>query len=34
VALYRDGMWFIVRSSDGGVTATGWGGAPEDIPLN
>ena len=34
IAVYRDGTWFIVRSSDGGVTATGWGGAPEDIPLN
>ena len=34
IAVYRDGTWFIVRSSDGGVTVTGWGGAPEDIPLN
>jgi hypothetical protein len=32
--VYRDGTWFIVRSSDGGVTTTGWGGLPQDIPLN
>jgi hypothetical protein len=34
IAVYRDGMWFTLWSSDGGVTATGWGGAVEDIPLN
>jgi hypothetical protein len=31
--VYRDGMWFILRSSDGGVTATGWGGMAQDIPV-
>ena len=31
IAVYRDGTWFILRSSDGGVTATGWGGLPQDI---
>jgi hypothetical protein len=25
-------MWFIHRSSDGGVTSAGWGGA-QDIPV-
>ena len=24
IAVYRDGDWFIHRSSDGGVTAVGW----------
>ena len=33
VGVYRDGTWFIIRSSDGGVTATGWGGLPQDIPV-
>jgi hypothetical protein len=32
-AIYRDGTWFILRSSDDGVTATGWGGLPPDIPV-
>ncbi|MGH8526688.1 MAG: hypothetical protein ACREXY_21505, partial [Gammaproteobacteria bacterium] len=34
IAVYRDGMWFIRRSSDGGLTAVEWGGAPQDIPLH
>jgi aldose sugar dehydrogenase len=33
IAVYRDGTWFILRSSDGGVTETNWGGAPQDIPV-
>ena len=33
ITVYRDGAWFILRSSDGGVTATGWGGLPQDIPM-
>ena len=33
VAVYRDGAWFIIRSSDGGVTFVSWGGLPEDIPV-
>ena len=33
IAVYRDGAWFIVRSSDGGVTATDWGGLPQDKPV-
>ncbi len=33
IGVYRDGVWFIVRSSDGGVTTVGWGGAPQDIPV-
>lgn len=34
IALYRDGNWFIRRSSDGGVTVTDFGGLPQDIPIN
>ena len=26
-------MWFILRSLDGGVTVTAWGGLPQDIPV-
>ena len=33
MAVYRDGTWFILRSFDGGVTATGWGGLPQDVPV-
>jgi spore coat protein A, manganese oxidase len=33
VAVYRDGGWFIIRSSDGGFTVTSWGGLPQDIPV-
>ena len=33
IGVYREGTWFILRSSDGGVTATGWGGLPQDIPV-
>jgi hypothetical protein len=32
IAVYRDGAWFILRSSDGGVTSAGWGAA-QDIPV-
>ena len=32
-AVYRNGNWFILRSSDGGVTTTGWGGLPQDVPV-
>jgi hypothetical protein len=32
--VYRDGIWFIRRSSDSVQTAVGWGGLPQDIPLN
>jgi spore coat protein A, manganese oxidase len=28
----RDGTWFILRSSDGGVTSVGWGVA-QDMPV-
>jgi List-Bact-rpt repeat protein/VCBS repeat protein len=31
-AVYRDGMWYVFRSSDGGVTAMGWG-LTEDKPV-
>jgi hypothetical protein len=30
---YRDGTWFVLRSSDGGQTTVGWGGLPQDIPV-
>ena len=33
IGVYRDGTWFIIRSSDGGVTATAFGGLPQDIPV-
>jgi spore coat protein A, manganese oxidase len=33
IAVYRNGDWFIYRSSDGGVTSVGWGIA-QDIPFN
>ena len=33
IAVYRDGTWYILRSSDGGVTAVGWGGMAQDIPV-
>jgi hypothetical protein len=32
VAVYRNGDWFIHRSSDGGMTSVGWGIA-QDIPV-
>jgi hypothetical protein len=31
IAVYRDGAWLILRSSDGVGTTTGWGGFPQDI---
>jgi hypothetical protein len=31
IAVYRDGTWFIKRSSDGGMTTVGWGGLAQDI---
>jgi aldose sugar dehydrogenase len=33
ITVYRDGTWFILHSSDGGRTATGWGGLDQDIPV-
>ena len=33
IAVYRDGMWYVLRSSDGGVTTIGWGGLAQDIPV-
>jgi hypothetical protein len=33
IAVYRAGTWFILRSLDGGVTATGWGGLAQDVPV-
>ena len=32
-AVYRDGVWWILRSSNGGGMAITWGGAPQDIPV-
>lgn len=31
VAFYRDGMWVILRSSDGVASVVGWGGLPGDV---
>ena len=33
MAIYHDGMWFILRSSDSRQIAVGWGGLPQDIPV-
>ena len=33
IAVYRNGVWFILRSSDGGQTTVGWGGVPVDVPV-
>jgi hypothetical protein len=33
IAVYRDGTWFIKRSSDNLEPVIVWGGAPQDIPL-
>ena len=33
ITVYRDGIWFILRSSDGGTTGIAWGGAAQDIPV-
>jgi glucose/arabinose dehydrogenase len=33
MTVYRDGVWYVLRSSDGGATATGWGGLLQDIPV-
>jgi hypothetical protein len=33
MAVYRDGIWFILRSSDGGQTTIGWAGLPRTYRL-
>ena len=33
IAVYRDGIWHVVRSSDGGVTVVGFGGLAQDRPV-
>jgi hypothetical protein len=33
IAVYRDGMWFILRSLDGGTSTVGWGGLTQDLPV-
>ena len=33
ITVYRDGVWYILRSSDGGATATVWGGMAQDVPV-
>jgi hypothetical protein len=34
LAVYREGVWFISRSSDGGLLATvTWGGLLSDVPV-
>ena len=32
-AVYRDGEWFIRRSSDGVQMVVDWGGLPQDMPV-
>ena len=34
IAVYRNGEWYILRSSDGGMTYVQLGGAADDVPLN
>jgi CSLREA domain-containing protein len=33
ITVYRDGIWYVIHSSDGRQTSVGWGGAPKDVPL-
>ena len=33
IGIYRNGIWYILRSSDGGVTITEWGRLAQDIPV-
>src|SRR4029079_3676124 len=33
LAIYRDGVWFILRSSDGEQTTVDWGGVLSDVPV-
>ena len=33
ITIYRDGVWYVIRSSNGAPTATGYGGLPQDIPI-
>ena len=33
ITVYRDGMWYVIRSSDGEQTPVGWGGLSQDIAV-
>jgi hypothetical protein len=33
ITVYRNGVWFIRRSSDSGITSVGWGGLTQDKPV-
>src|SRR5262245_5110437 len=33
IAVYRNGIWFVRRSFDGGITGVGWGGLVQDKPV-
>ena len=33
MAVYRNGAWFILRSSDSAITIREWGGLPQDAPV-
>jgi Galactose oxidase, central domain/Kelch motif len=33
IGVYRNGTWFIRRSSNGGIIAVGWGGLAQDRPV-
>ncbi|HSE87086.1 MAG TPA: choice-of-anchor Q domain-containing protein [Candidatus Binatia bacterium] len=33
IGVYRNGIWFIRRSFDGGITSVGWGGLAQDKPV-
>jgi hypothetical protein len=32
IAIYRNGVWFILRSADSGATVIGFGGLAQDVP--
>jgi glucose/arabinose dehydrogenase len=32
-SVYRNGIWYILRSSDDGATVTSWGGLAQDMPV-
>ncbi|HSE85000.1 MAG TPA: peptidase M23, partial [Candidatus Binatia bacterium] len=33
ISIYRDGTWYIFRSTDGGLASVGWGGFSQDKPV-
>ena len=33
IGVYRNGIWYILPSSDAGVTVKEWGGLAQDVPV-